>query len=250
MEDTMRRDPRRHVFGLLGIATVAGMMLVAGPSHAGDSSKSSLTNPILPAAGQVFTDCLSKGSESASGTKTQIKLSKVAPSAGDTDQTHCTSDDYICLTSTTENIGSARFCTSPSPPNVPCDDTDNPCALGTCPPPTPVTIDSVLVLHAEALLTTIQMKHDLCKDSTPTGGVSGSGPLCSGTAVPIAAYNTDMVCYKPDAAWTAAHPPTIKLRAPHQCEGVILGVRTTDSGGTLAVPANGIVAREGTSICK
>ena len=245
----MRRDRSRHVLGLLGVATAAGAMLVAEPSYAGEGGKSSMVNPILPAAGQIFTDCVSSGSESSSGTKTQVKLTKVAPPA-DTDQNHCTNDDYICLTSTTENIGSARFCGAGNPPNTICNDTDKPCAVGACPPPSPALLDSVLILHAEALLTNISLKHDLCKDSTAAGQPSGSGALCSGGAVPIAAYNTDMVCYKPDPAWTAAHPPDIALQPPHQCEGVILGFRTVDSGGTLAVPANGILAREGSSICK
>jgi len=222
-------------------------MFVAGPSRA-DSSKSSLTNPILPAGGQVFTDCVSKGGTSSSGTKTQVKLTKVT--APVTDGTHCNGDDYICLVSTTDNIGSARFCSPPSPANVPCNDTDNPCAMGTCQAPAPTLINSVLILHAESTGTTISLKHDLCKDSTAPGNPAGSGALCSGAAVPIAAYNTDMICYNPDAAWTGAHPPTLALQGQHSCEGIILGVRTTDSGGTLPVPANGILVREGSSICK
>src|SRR5262249_29159674 len=114
----------------------------------------------------------------------------------------------------------------------------------------PVVVDSVLILHAEVKGTNISLKHDLCKDSTAAGGDPGSGALCSAGAVPIAAYNTDMICYKPDPAWTAAHLPSIALQPPHQCEGVLLGVRTVDGGGSLPVPANGIVAREGSSICQ
>lgn len=228
---------------LIGAAALA---LLAGPSLAADSSKDTLTNPLLPMSGQVFTDCTSKGGISSSGTKQQMKMSNV--SAPDTDGTHCTPDDYICLGSSTDAIGSAMHCVMH--PTQICSATLLCPAGDTCGPAMPTTLDATLVLHAEAKAGVIQFKHDVCKDSTKAGDPPGSGGLCSGAAVPVAAFNSDMVCYKPDPAWTAAHPPTIGLQPPHQCEGVILLQRGADSGGTLPVPANGIVARQGSSICK
>jgi hypothetical protein len=230
---------------LIGAGAVA---LLGGPVLAKDSTKNAMVNPVLPAGGQVFTDCTSKGKISSSGVKLQVKLGKVT--AADTDGTHCTNDDYICLVDTTDNIGSARFCSAPSPPNTPCDDTTTCPGGGTCNPPAPANINTVLVLHAEAKGGNISVKHDLCKDSTPPGDPKGSGGACTGSVVPVAAYNTDAVCYMPDPAWTAAHAPGVKLNAPHDCEGIILGQATTTHGGTLPVPANGIVVRQGVSICQ
>src|SRR5262252_4049809 len=105
----------RQTFGIVGIAVLGGVMLTAGPCRAGDSTKNSLANPILPTVlplgtpdpSQVFTDCYSKGSVSTAGKKFAVKMAKT--SATTTDQTHCTNDDFICLNSSTTNLGNVQF---------------------------------------------------------------------------------------------------------------------------------------------
>ena len=264
---------QRNVFGFMAIAVVGGVLFISGPSQAGDASKDSVANPVGPSVpvgqqdlGQVFTDCFSKGTIATAGKKFTFKAVKVAGTA--TDGAHCTSDDYICISDTITkvttqhcSVTTSQVC-GPSLPACP--------GVETCSPQQVTDLPTVVVLHAEitanpAGVKTLSTKHDLCKDGEPFPTPTDKPLACGGTP-PIVATNSTWVCYAPDTAWSAQtiHQPAFPFQINgHTCEGFILNASTTDAHCTtnvdvqnltgttcLSVPANGIVLRTGSSICK
>jgi len=164
-----------------------------------------MTNPANTV--DVFTNCVSKGF--ARQRKTTIEVHLTNTSGPDTDGVHCTADDYLCLFSFASVAGNGQ-------------------PLG----------DYTIVLHAEKNGSVLWLKHDLTKDA---GGAVSTPPSLK----PLSTFEADVVCYKPDPAWVAAHPVFLGLLPPHQCEGLLFGY--ADEG--FAPPTNGIVAREGSTDC-
>jgi hypothetical protein len=254
---------RRLVLGTLGttigigLAASVVMALLAEPALAGDKGQETMTNSNV-SAGQAFTDGVSKGKAKFSNPK--ISLSMKGLNLSDTDQTPCTNDDIICLLSTTEVVTGGNLCTIGSTPCCgtgagTCSGPNGTCSIsmggcqpcsGTCSPQGTSPIYTVIALYGEVLAGSLKFNHDVCAESV-------NGNLCSSGTVPLSTYDEDMVCYKADPAYRAAHMPIFALNSPDQCMGLVsLGTtsaaRGADSGGSFAVPANGILSRQGESI--
>lgn len=180
------------------------ILLVAGTASAKEVSKANFTNP--NPFGLPFRDCASSGIFAASGSAWQIKLKALTTDGSpkspipDTDQLRCTSDDYICVIHTLNNVEGKR----------------------------------TYVFRGDVKKGALTIKHDLCKEAGLCGGAFMSSFLrdtqCYEADAAFAPAFDDLL--PPAKGVDCAATPELC------CEGVITGLLVLPGSTLIAREGN------------